>query len=186
MCSKVSFNFSSYRLYFIFQGVHLNTIYNKRKTMKCEKAYIAFIHRWETQFKSALQQFNLWRADFYEKPTKYIYAHVNYMYEVIMAQVDVLHLWGWAVVTCAKLWPDRIIGIEILRFQLSAKKPFMECTVETLYSTIYYSKYFIELICDKSTQYVALWTHKRHSIPRPFGRAMECLLWVLQQKLTVL
>ena len=30
----------------------------------------------------------------------------------------------------------------------------------------------------KSTQYVALWTHKRHPIPRPFGRAMECLLWV--------
>ena len=59
-------------------------------------------------------------------------------------------------------------------------------TVETLYSTIYYSKYFIELNFDKSTQYVALWTHKRHPIPRPFGRAMECPLWVLQQKLTVL
>ena len=28
-------------------------------------------------------------------------------------------------------------------------------TVETLYSTIYYSKYFIELNFDKSTQYVA-------------------------------
>ena len=52
-------------------------------------------------------------------------------------------------------------------------------TVETLYSTIYYSKYFIELNFDKSTYYVALWTHKRHPIPRPFGRAMECLLWVL-------
>ena len=59
-------------------------------------------------------------------------------------------------------------------------------TVGTLYSTIYYSKYFIELNIDKSTQYVALWTHKRHPIPRPFGRAMECLLWVLQQKLIVL
>ena len=59
-------------------------------------------------------------------------------------------------------------------------------TVETLYSTIYYSKYFIELNFDKSTQYVALWTHKRHPIPRPFGRAMECLLWVFQQKLIVL
>ena len=62
----------------------------------------------------------------------------------------------------------------------------LDFTVETLYSTIYYSKYFIELNFDKSTQYVALWTHKRHPIPRPFGRAMECLLWVLQQKLTVL
>ena len=59
-------------------------------------------------------------------------------------------------------------------------------TVETLYSTIYYSKYFIELNIDKSTLYAALWTHKRHPIPRPFGRAMECLLWVLQQKLIVL
>ena len=59
-------------------------------------------------------------------------------------------------------------------------------TRETFYSTIYYSKYFIELNFDKSTQYVALWTHKRHPIPSPFGRAMECLLWVLQQKLTVL
>ena len=59
-------------------------------------------------------------------------------------------------------------------------------TVETLYSTIYYSKYFIELNIDKSTQYVALWTHKRHPIPRPFGRAIGCFLWVLQQKLIVL
>ena len=59
-------------------------------------------------------------------------------------------------------------------------------SVETLYSTIYYSKYFIELNIDKSTLNVALWTHKRHPIPRPFGRAMECLLWVLQQKLIVL
>ena len=59
-------------------------------------------------------------------------------------------------------------------------------TVEILYSTIYYSQNFIELNIDKSTQYVALWTHKRHPIPRPFGRAMECLLWVLQQKLIVL
>ena len=41
--------------------------------------------------------------------------------------------------------------------------------METLYRTIYNSKYFIELNIDKSTQYVALWTHKRHPIPRPFG-----------------
>ena len=69
---------------------------------------------------------------------------------------------------------------------VAANKVNLRCTVETLYSTIYYSKYFIELNFDKSTQYVALWTHKRHPIPRPFGRAMECLLWVFQQKLTVL
>ena len=30
--------------------------------------------------------------------------------------------------------------------------------METLYSTIYYSKYFIELNIDKSTQYVSLWS----------------------------
>ena len=29
-----------------------------------------------------------------------------------------------------------------------------QITVETLYSTIYYSKYFIELNIDKSTQYM--------------------------------
>ena len=46
--------------------------------------------------------------------------------------------------------------------------PWSPITVETLYSTIYYSKYFIELNIDKSTQYVDLWTHKRHPIPRPF------------------
>ena len=69
---------------------------------------------------------------------------------------------------------------------LQKSRNYKIITVETLYSTIYYSKYFIERNFDKFTQYVALWTHKRHPIPRPFGRAMECLLWVLQQKLTVL
>ena len=74
-------------------------------------------------------------------------------------------------------------GSKIIIFYLGTMKYVLSFTVETLYSTIYYSKYFIELNIDKSTQYVALWTHKRHPIPRPFGRAMECLLWVLQQKL---
>ena len=51
--------------------------------------------------------------------------------------------------------------------------------METLYSTIYYSKYFIELNIDKSSQYVALWTHKRHPIARPkfyeyFNRNWSC------------
>ena len=46
---------------------------------------------------------------------------------------------------------------------------FFVDTVETLYSTIYYIKYFIELNIDKSTLYVALWTHKRHPTPRPLG-----------------
>ena len=82
------------------------------------------------------------------------------------------HQWGFVVLN----WG---------RFQRICSR-YLWYTVETLYNTIYYSKYFIELNFDKSTQYVALWTHKRHPIPRPFGRAMECLLWVLQQKLTVL
>ena len=81
-------------------------------------------------------------------------------------------------------------SLSLREFLLCFGAPFIRTTdattVETLYSTIYYSKYFIELNFDKSTQYVALWTHKRHPIPRPFGRAMECLLWVFQQKLTVL
>ena len=87
-------------------------------------------------------------------------------------------------------WGDVTVGKKII-FRSSPLWHFRRrlgaaITVETLYSTIYYSKYFIELNFDKSTQYVALWTHKRHPIPRPFGRAMECLLWVLQQKFTVL
>ena len=81
-------------------------------------------------------------------------------------------------------------GLKSMTFPGLCEPWVMTCwrqyTVETLYSTIYYSKYFIELNFDKSTQYVALWTHKRHPIPRPFGRAMECLLWVFQQKLIVL
>ena len=43
-------------------------------------------------------------------------------------------------------------------------------TVETLYSTIYYSKYFIELKFDKSTQYIAFWT--LHNIS-PFRASYE-------------
>ena len=83
------------------------------------------------------------------------------------------------------IMPDRYMG-QHPHTHTSLTHIIKHYTVETLYSTIYYSKYFIELNFDKSTQYVALWTHKRHPIPRPFGRAMECLLWVLQQKLTVL
>ena len=98
------------------------------------------------------------------------------------------------VISCAISWPARIYDcVSILCWtlmSLNVKLPirawWIMTTVETLYSTIYYSKYLIELHIDKSTQYVVLWTHKRHSIPRPFGRAMECLLWVLQQKLIVL
>ena len=87
------------------------------------------------------------------------------------------------------MWTSRVSSIVIVLYVIvfmSFVGNKIATTVETLYSTIYYSKYFIELNNDKSTKYVALWTHKRHPIPRPFGRAMECLLWVLQQKLIVL
>ena len=70
------------------------------------------------------------------------------------------------------------VGVQLISTNMRHDKINLD-TVETLYSTIYYSKYFIELNVDKSTQYVAFWTHKRHPIRRPFGRAMECLLWVL-------
>ena len=82
---------------------------------------------------------------------------------------------------------SRLLYIRHIIHVLGLRQHWFEgYTVETLYSTIYYSKYFIQINFDKSTQYVALWTHKRHPIPRPFGRAMECLLWVLEQKLIVL
>ena len=88
-------------------------------------------------------------------------------------QVSFTYVYDWHI----KVYIDELEGLHCVSKGV---------TVETLYSTIYNSKYFIELNIDKSTQYVALWTHKRHPIPRPFGRAMECLLWVLQQKLVVL
>ena len=97
--------------------------------------------------------------------------------------MEIHTLWVCAVIY-GDVWLPRFrTGHDLkIKYQLSRYRD----TVETLYSTIYYSKYFIELNFDKSTQYVAPWTHKRHPIPRPFGRAMECLLWVLEQKLIVL
>ena len=100
----------------------------------------------------------------------------------LLARQATVSVGTWTVTTEIWLWTwQALASLFIARLVLPS-----DTTVETLYSTIYYSKYFIELNFDKSTQYVALWTHKRHPIPRPFGRAMECLLWVLQQKLTVL
>ena len=84
------------------------------------------------------------------------------------------------------IWIVYINGMTLMWAAHLCLNKGLPTTVETLYSTIYHRKYFIELNIDKFTQYVALWTHKRHPIPRPFGRAMECLLWVLQQKLIVL
>ena len=96
--------------------------------------------------------------------------------------------YGLTFYTYRKGYWGRLMLLKMNRwvFPRNSQLSWITYTVETLYSTIYYSKYFIEINFDKSTQYVALWTHKRHPIPRPFGRAMECLLWVLQQKLTVL
>ena len=33
---------------------------------------------------------------------------------------------------------------------------------------------------------IRCWIHKRHTIPRPNGRAMGCLLWIFVRKLTAL
>ena len=90
------------------------------------------------------------------------------------------------VISMIKIHSMQSIAMQCTSQNSKSNLFLIQNTVETLYSTIYYSKYFIELNIDKSTLYVALWTHKRHPIPRPFGRAMECLLWVLQQKLIVL
>ena len=104
-----------------------------------------------------------------------------------------LLLWWWNI---SSLWPELLCGyysswawlvrqklliyVRMFEIEMScfiscpwhwllkhSSKSIEVSTVETLYSTIYYSKYFIELHIDKSTQYVVLWTHKRHSIPRP-------------------
>ena len=50
----------------------------------------------------------------------------------------------------ARHWLDWGYGID-----LWGRVEWQSTTVETLYSTIYYSKYFIELNFDKSTQFVA-------------------------------
>ena len=67
-------------------------------------------------------------------------------------------------------------------------------TVETLYSTIYYSKYFIELNNDKSTQYVALWTHTLRasygvsfmSTSTEIDRVIKGFYCMLDPKMTIL
>ena len=47
-------------------------------------------------------------------------------------------------------------AFKLARLAMSHAMLAFAYTVETLYSTIYYSKYFIELNFDKSTHYVAL------------------------------
>ena len=125
---------------------------------------------------------------------KWNFHHIWIVMEKLLVKwsPDKICTWVCCVLVCFVVWIV-LDGYVWLQFMPSSSEGSSylfsknSCnTVETLYSTIYYSKYFIELNLDKSTQYVALWTHKRHPIPRPFGRAMECLLWVFQQKLTVL
>ena len=69
---------------------------------------------------------------------------------------------------CLQVWycsVERVSDFLVLLIYITQVFPFLssekvyyhiQYTVETLYSTIYYSKYFIELNFDKSTQYVAL------------------------------
>ena len=122
------------------------------------------------------------------------YSGTNYMYVLncLHMQYHMIELqgafWVWVqpMTDNITLWYHLSLFEHIPRMIPEIGLGLFSNTVETLYNTIYYSKYFIELNFDKSTQYVAIWTHKRHPIPRPFGRAMECLLWVLEQKLIVL
>ena len=131
---------------------------------------------WGQDKMAAIFHMTFWNGFFFnENVSIFIKIPIKFVSKVPINNITALI----QVVACH--WPgDRQLS-EPIMFSL-----LMHNTVETLYSTIYYSKYFIELNFDKSTQYVALWTHKRHPIPRPFGRAMECLLWVLEQKLIVL
>ena len=59
-------------------------------------------------------------------------------------------------------------------------------TVEPLYNTVHYRRYKIYYNIDRCRIWIRLWTHKRHPIPRPYGRAMGCLLWVFWWKTIVL
>ena len=47
-------------------------------------------------------------------------------------------------------------------------------------------RYFKKHFSDWGITYIRTWTHKRHLISRPKGRAMECLLWRFSRKLTAL
>ena len=59
-------------------------------------------------------------------------------------------------------------------------------TVEPLYNTVHYRRYEVYYNIDRCRIWIRLWTHKRHPIPRPYGRAMGCLLWVFWWKTIVL
>ena len=48
---------------------------------------------------------------------------------------------------------------------------------------IYFHRWFSLHICP---WLIIIWTHKRHPISRPHGRAIGCLLWVFLIKLTIL
>ena len=79
-----------------------------------------------------------------------------------------LFLWYLTCLTCPiEKWINSNASCTSCSYWLEGLQHYD--TMETLYSMIYYSKYFIELNVAKSTKYVALWTHKRHPIPRPFG-----------------
>ena len=83
-----------------------------------------------------------------------------------------LHCNSYIVTQCwlnfVQKCPHIYIKICMTHTSVNTQRQSDAYTLETLYSTIYYSKYFTELNIDKSTQYVALWTHKRHPHTSPF------------------
>ena len=48
------------------------------------------------------------------------------------------------------------------------------------------SRYYLRHSDYRSRTSIKLRTHNRHTIPRPHGRAMRCLLWAFWRKLTAL
>ena len=59
-------------------------------------------------------------------------------------------------------------------------------TVECCYNVIQYCKILHNNYRNWGRISIRCWIHKRHSIPRPIGQAMGCLLWMFVRKLTTL
>ena len=63
---------------------------------------------------------------------------------------------------------------------------WLNCTIVILSGAVItrsnISRYYIQHRNDNIRTQIRQWTHKRHSMPRPNGRAMGCLLWGFARK----
>ena len=97
--------------------------------------------------------------------------------------------WGWPVGYknidhINQLWTDDIITLK-----QSATKPFpflMWYTIQTPHNMVYFTMIFHTIYNEKCRIQIRPWTHKKHCLPRPHRRAMECHLWLFWRKLTML